>query len=268
MKRLFTWLISLFAFCSILLVPIQADNTEYVIDEWGVLSEQEMSQLNALAASYSQAHDTGLYIRVYDDYYLHGYSTIEAYAESIYLNEMLDDDCLLLLITMHDRSFDLFASYDGKCHEAFGSYAREKMADILVDDYLTNGNFYGAFVKYLDLADEYLIMAENGTPMNHENDPSVKANRRGLASAITFTVPEIIALFACLGMRSRMKTTGISTEARDYIADGGIHLTRSQDIFLHRTQTRTHIPRNTGGGGGGHGHSSSGSFGSHTSGHF
>ena len=268
MKRLSIWLFSLFAFFGTLLLPLHADNQEYVIDQYGLISQSEVDSLNALAASYSREHDVGLYIRVYDDYFSHGYNTIESYAESIFINEQLDDDCLLLLITMADRSFDIFASYDGKCHEAFGTYAREKLADEVVP-YMSDGNFSGAFRKFLNVANEYLNFAENGTPVTPQNDPEIKARKRGMASAVTFSIPEIIALVACFGMRSRMKTTGIKTEAREYIAKDGLRLTANNDIFLHRTETRTHIHRdNNSGGGGGSYHSSSGSFGSHTSGHF
>lgn len=269
MKRLSIWLVSLFAFFGMLLLPAHADNQDYVVDQYGLLSQSDVSSLNALASSYSSEHDVGLYIRVYDDYYSAGYSTIEAYAESIYINEQLDSDCLLLLITMADRSFDIFASYDGKCHEAFGDYAREKLADKVVP-YMSDGDFAGAFRRFLNIADEYLELAEKGTPVTPDNDPDVKAGKRGLANAITFSIPEIIALVACFGMRGRMKSTGIRTEAREYIAKNGIQLSTSQDIFLHRTQTRTPIHRDNdhGGGGGGSFHSSSGSFGSHTSGHF
>ena len=268
MKRLLTCILGLFALFGLMLVPLNAENTEYVRDDYGLLSDSEVSRLNSLAASYSQAHDVGLYVRVYDDYT--GYNTIEAFSESVYINERLDDDCLLLVITMYDRSFDIFASYEGKCDYAFGQYAREKIADKIVDDYLSAGDFYGGFKKFLDTADEYLILAEQGKPViNGNTDPDLKSGRRSMATAITLSIPEIIALFACLGMRSKMKTTGIASEARQYIRKNGIHLTQQDDIFLYRSQTRTKIHRDSDRGGGGGGFSSSsGSFGSHTSGHF
>lgn len=265
MKKLITCIIGIFAFLGLMILPVRADNTQYVIDDYGLLSESEISQLNDLAQQYSRTHDVGIYIRVYDDYY--GYVSIESFAESIYIMEDLDDDCILLLITMRDRSFDIFASYGGKCEEAFGQYAREKVADKVVDR-LSEGAYYSGFKKYLDVADEYLKYQEKGTPVTATNDPEKKAARRGMASAITFSIPELIALVACFGMKGKMKTTGIKTEARRYIAKNGILLTNSDDIFLYRSETRTPIQRDHGGGGGSSFSSSSGSFGSHTSGHF
>ena len=97
-----------------------------------------------------------------------------------------------------------------------------------------------------------------------DSDPEAKDSRRGLAAAITFTVPEIIALFTCFGMKSKMKTTGIKQTATNYIPSGGIRLTKQLDQFTHRTETRIPINRDHSGGGGGGGttiHSSG--FGGH-----
>ena len=71
-------------------------------------------------------------------------------------------------------------------------------------------------------------------------------------------------------MKSRNKTTGIKTEASDYIEKDGIRLINRSDRFLYRTESRTviHHDDDRGGGGGSSFSSSSSSFGSHTSGHF
>ena len=58
---------------------------------------------------------------------------------------------------------------------------------------------------------------------------------------ILILLPLAIAFGICMFWRSKMKTAKIARQADNYIPAGGFNLTRSSDIFLYRTTTRTKI---------------------------
>jgi uncharacterized protein len=276
--RIFLLTISLFLFVPFTLV--KADSDEYVRDDYGLLSESEVEELNELAREVSEAHDVGVYVRVIGDY--DQSSTIEMYNEKIFFEEGLgyglNQEGVILLVAMGDRSYDLFAKYGGKTEEAFSDYAREEIASVVANNYLRNGEYYNAFESFINLADECLTMQEKGTPLSYENDPiaqereELEAQRRRESSktmktGITFGVPPIVSLLICLGLRSRNKTAHINYKAGSYIPQDGIKLRTRDDIFINRTETRQRIHRDNDSGGGGM-HSSHTSAGGHTSGHF
>ena len=75
----------------------------------------------------------------------------------------------------------------------------------------------------------------------------------------------VIALIACFIMRAGMKSVHKQTAAARYVADGGLKLTQSRDIYRYTSHKRRHIPQNTssssGGSSGGVSHTSSGGHG-------
>ena len=261
---------------------VLAANTEYVRDEYGVLSNSELQELNDLAARVSDAHHTGVYIRVMNS--MENHFSMEEYAGSLYAAEDMgwgdSDDGIMLVLTMDDRSFDIFVRHGGLAEQAFTQYAREEMASTVVYDYLRYDKYADGFNSFISIADADLSYAEAGTPISEDFDPARDAREqaeqeeraaatKAAKAGATVGIPPLTALLACLAMKSRNKTTGIKKEASEYIAKNGIRLTNRHDRFLYRTESRTRINRdNDRGGGGGSFSSSSSSFGSHTSGHF
>ena len=282
MKRILKLFAVIFALLLMTAPAVKAVNPIYVIDEYGVITESEKNELTELAERVSEAHNAGVYIRVMND--MDSYSTIEEYAESLWINEFMGmenaDDGILLVLDMDTRSFDFFVRNGGLAEQAFGTYAREKMADSVVNGYLKKGDYYGAFRNYIAIADQYLAYAEAGTPISYDFDPerdeqeaAEQAQReqtqRTAKTGATVAIPPIVSLLACLGMKSKNKTTGLKKEASDYIVKNGVKLSKHRDHFLYRTESRTKINHDSNRGGGGSGFSSSSSsFGSHTSGHF
>ena len=282
MKRLLKIIAAVFVLLLCMRTSALAANTEYVRDDYGQLSASEIDELNQLAANVSDAHKAGVYVRVMPD--MGNYFSIEEYSEAVYKDEEMgygdSNDGILLILDMNTRSFDIFVPHGGKSAEAFGTYARERLADKVVNGYLRYNEFAEGFSEYIAVADQYYSYAEAGTPISQSFDPEREAEiekekkqreaaEKAAKTGITAGVPPIIALMACFVMKSRNKTTGIKKEAGDYIAHDGIRLINRHDRFLYRTQTRTIRHHEDRGGGGGSGfHSSSTSFGSHTSGHF
>ncbi len=262
-------------------IPAKAASTSYVEDNYGLLSQEEISQLNEMAAQVSEAHKVGVYIRIYNDF--SGFLDIESFAEDAYLREGLGygdtNDGIMLVLTMEDRSFDIFAT-KGTAETAFGQLAREEMADRIVYEYLRYDRYFDGFKNYIAIADEDLNYYDAGTPVSYDFDPYGDAIReqerkeseaatRTAKTAATAGIPFITSLLTVLGLKSRNKTAGIKHEADDYIPKNGIRLYTSSDIYLYKTESRTKIHHDEGRSGGGGGfHSSSSGGGGHTSGHF
>lgn len=281
MKKLLSlFLVSAVSFF-LFLLPAKAASTTYVEDTYGVLSSDEISQLNSLAQQVSDTHHVGVYVRVFPNY--ESYYNIESFSEAVYAREGMGygdtEDGIMLILTMEDRSFDILARA-GIAEEVFSSYVREQMADRIVYDYLKYDQYFEGFKNYIAIADEDLSYYEAGTPVSPEFDPyreelerkEKEAHEnavRTTKAAATAGVPFITSLLTVLGFKSRNKTAGIKHEADDYIPKNGIRLYTSSDIFLYKSESRTKIHHDSDrGSSGGSWSSSSSSFGGHTSGHF
>ena len=83
MKKLLRIILPMFLFLCFLL-PVFALG-EYVRDEHGVLTQEEVQLLNEKAARISQEQNCGIYIRVMNN--KEGYEYIEDYSEYLYIKE-------------------------------------------------------------------------------------------------------------------------------------------------------------------------------------
>jgi len=256
-------------------LPVYADNDTYVRDDYGLLNQYQIEQLEQYAKTVSEQHNCGVYIRVIGDTW-----NIESEAENIYANENLgmgtEKNGILMLIAMGDRSIDLMA-YGSTANKVFTDYAKDTMREDEIVPYLRYDEWYEGFNAYIQQADYMLTFYESsGTAFDVDTDPAAIAEQEAAEQAartaktgITFGAPILTALLTCLGLKSRNKTTGEAHEASTYIPHGGIQMLRQQDVFLYRTEARAPLPSNEGRShhGGGGTSINSGGF-SHSSGHF
>lgn len=271
MKRLVTLICILFISLFCFITPIEAVG-EYVRDDYGVLSEQELAQLNEKARMIADEYDCGVYIRVVKN--KENYTYIEDYAEYVYNRENLgvgpDRDGVLFIIDMDERYYDITAHGD-TANRAFTDFAKSVMEDEVVP-VMGSGNFYKAFDSFLNYADYDLEREAAGSPVDINNVHSpeeLRTRRRRIAIGATTAVSPLTSLLICLGLRSKHKTKGRKYEAHHYIPKNGIRLNIMNDQFLYRSEQRTPIvrPSSSGGGGGGGTTINSGGF-SHSSGKF
>lgn len=268
MKKIKWFVVFLLAVCMFL--PVHADNTEYVKDTAGKLTSAQVQELNAKAAEISQKYNVGVYIRIEADD--GGYSSVGKYSEALYSQEQLgygtgsSRECVLLLITMADRHYDIMAHGD-TCNAAFTDYGKELLVDNILP-YLKSNDYNGAFTTFVSKCGTYLSEEAAGTPIDVAGaDPQAHAKlMSNIRYGVTFIGAPLIGLIVCLIIKARNKTAGIKYEAAAYVPKGGVQLTGMQDIFLYRTETVTHISRDSHGGGGGTS-INSGGF-SHSSGSF
>lgn len=253
---------------SCLICPAFATQAQlyYVTDEAGLFTEEEREILEDRAESISEQYSFGIYIVVLPDYQDYTYAhSIESFAVSFYdeydLGWGSDDAGTMLMLSMEERDYDLdfngsYASF------AFTEAGRDKLLDRVLR-YFRKDDFYGGFTEYLDVCEEYLLAAQQGSPVGEGETSSYGYDGEMSNSEFSIIAAAVVGAIAalvtgicmCIPMRSARE----KRDADQYVAHGGLSLRRRSDMFLHRSVSRR--PRNTDssrgphGGGGSHGHS-------------
>jgi len=179
-----------------------------------------------------------------------------------------DRSCVLLLLSVEGRDFDLATWGFGDI--AFTEHGKDIILDKHILPLLKVDDFYGAFVAFLDKTEEFLFLADYGTPFDTYTDPdyvSKEALTNFIARlGIVIVLPLLLAAHICDYWEKKMRTAQIARTAHNYIPANGFIVSGREDTFLHRSVSRTKIVRTSSGG------SSrsrrSGSGGSHRSGKF
>ena len=260
----------------------------YVLDNAGLLNESQRSTLEQKAAALSEQHGCSLYVITLEDHTQFNYDVYEA-AKGIFnyygLGYGEGHDGILLLISMKDRDYALIG------HGSKGETVCGYESSWLIEEDFLNGlrknDWDGAFADYLSACDRQLgklergeditagadiITGPDGLEYHSYNAPGTKT---GLPTpvklAIVIFVPLLVALIVCSSFKAQMKTAKEKTQAGDYIVPDSLQLQIRDDIFTHRTESRTRIESDSGqrggGGGGGSSFHSGGGF-SGRSGHF
>lgn len=272
------------AFLLLFLAPLRAKAADaYVIDEAGVLSNEELITLNNLAEEISQAQECGVYVIITKD--MHGYSERE-FARGIFMNYDLGYDRgdpdgasgVLLAISYGDSYFDSTAY--GAASGTFNTNKLDRLND-LAYDYLSNGDWYGCAEGFIRECDEMLTDSGYTYYAPQYTDPEIdhttvttspaQRRQRWLGSLpLAGLFSSAISAISVFTMKGRNKNTKIAKEADRYIIQNGVKLSVSNDRYTGTTRSVTRVHRDSGGGGGssggGHSYHSSG-FSSSSGGH-
>ena len=229
------------------IVPLFATNDEYVRDDYGVITEEEAQELDALARKYSEVDDVGIYIRVVPN--TGNANSLLEYAENLYYEEGLGDktdgNMILLIINMDKREYQYVAHGD-KSNAAFTDYGK-----VLLDDYvlvnLRNDNYYEAFNQFIIQCDRYLDEYEEGTPIDvptpSNSTITPEEASKGFRTGVTFGLPPIAALITCLRLKARNTNVRRATDADDFIPMNGININVQQDNYIRTSRIVTHNPK-------------------------
>lgn len=256
MKRLLTVFVTLAAFLFLNVLTIHA-GPPHVVDYYGLLSESEISELEAYAEEISETYGVDLYIRIV--YGKEGYSSMQDFNEYLYMKEDMgygpDRNGYLLTIDMEERYY-LTTAYGSKAHTAFTDYGKDQV-ESGVEYELRNGDFYRAAERFLSDSEYMLEMAANGEPVDVPGISEVELARRKEEAKRTYRTmtligSPIVSLLICLGLRGRNRTKGIARTAASYIPKDGLRVFGRDDVFLYRNRTVTPIQRSSGSSGGGH----------------
>ncbi len=234
----------------------------YVTDEAGLFTEEELADLESRAETISEQYNFGVYIITLPDYRDYTTSTsIETCAIELYDDNDLgwgsDRAGTMLLLSMEERDFNLDFN-SSRADHVFTEAGRDAMETRFIR-YFRDDDFYGGFKEYLATCEEYLRAAQEGHPVG-EGDVQYAQEDEGLSPALALIPGGLAALLVGILTSAPMRSAKEQRDANQYVR-GKLDLRRRSDMFLHRTVTRS--PRNTessGSSGGAHSHSySSGS---------
>lgn len=263
-KRVLTLFLALLAALT-LTVPVWAETQPgdaFVYDMAGILSAEDDAYLENLAEQISWQHSCAVFIITVNDYTEYADNIHDATA-AIFNGEYGGEpmgigdnrEGIVLLLSMYDRTYDLFVRDGGTAEYAVSEYGRHQMTEVFLDNF-ADDDWRGGFEDYLLACDEYLTRAEQGDPVKK---PLTTPLLIGIAVGIG------VALVICLSLKGMMKSVRRSARADVYVTADGLDLTEQFDRYTHTTETRRKIERDNDSGGssdhsGGGGSSTSGSF--------
>ena len=166
MKRLTV----LLAVLLIVFLPVTyAAEPDRVMDMAGLLTSSEEEELRGQIADIAREYQFDAVIVTADS--LNG-KTAEEYADDYFdyngYGYGEDYDGVLLLISMEYRDWAI--STCGRGQEVFTDYGLDRIRDAIVP-YLSQGQYYSAFERFLDMTQDYLYEAEVNTPYDTNNRP-------------------------------------------------------------------------------------------------
>lgn len=214
--------------------PTDAD-MNYIFDLSDQLSYEEWAELEARASDISQRHGCGVYAAFVDDFTEYGggndvYKTTYQLYHASELGMGADRDGIIILLSMDDRDYAMFV-YGDHAEYAFDRYGQKELEDAFLG-YFGDNDWYGGVSHYLDTCDEYLTRAEEGKPVRKNTLPIY---------IIVVAASCAIAGGICLMLKWQMKTVHKKAEANEYVAAGGLNLTKQYDRYTHTTETRSKI---------------------------
>lgn len=267
MKRIFVFLLVI----ALAALPVSAAG-EHVYDEYGLMDAEQGAQLERFAAEVSEAHGFDVVIHTVPDFRDYGFSDVYDYAVQFYEAGNFRDNGSMLVLSMAERDYCvIFSGSVGA--EAFTETGRDDLERAFLG-FFRGGDYPTGFWSYIDSCDKYLTAYEQGSPIGSGTDHSQEGyipyydTVQEKPSPALALIPGIIAaIITGVCMAIPMRSAKEKHDASDY--SSRLNLTRRQDMFLHRTVTRTPKPQNnSSSGGGGSFHHSSGSSMSGRSGKF
>lgn len=231
----------------LLLTPVfsvsAAGDMPRLVDGSDLLSDREENALLDKLDGISEKHQLDLVIVTVNS--LEGLSAME-YADNFYdyngYGFGSGRDGILLLISMQEREW--YMSTSGYGITAFTDAGLDYISDQFLE-HLSGGDYMEAFSTFTELCDKFITQARTGKPYDVGNLPK-EPFQVVLSLLISISVGLIIALIATGIMRSSLKSVRPQSAANNYVRNGGLQLTRSNDLFLYRNIVRRERPRDTG----------------------
>ena len=218
-----------------LILPAQASEYAFVDDSADLLTMEQEWQLEEAAQEISQRYGCGVHIVTLCDYSAYG-SDVRNAAEKYYTNHNCgvggDADGVLLMLSMAERDYALIAHGDIG-NSAFTDYGKDLLSEEFLDNFRYD-DWYGGFLDYLAVSDEYLYTASAGAPVDVE-----RGSGMGLTLVMILLIPAAIAGISCACLAASMKTAKTKTHADDY--KKSLRLTNRQDRFITRTVVRQKV---------------------------
>lgn len=224
----------------------------WVQDDAFLLTVEEEERLEKDCERISKGHNAGVYIVTTEDF---GSGDIKDWQRRIFEEYELGADCggngIMLAVSMAERDWGIVSF--GSAQDAFTTYGRERMGEIILDD-LSDGEFYHAFTTYVSLADDYFTEAEKGKPYT-EDHKFGEGWRIPAIIVVSFVLSLAVSFAIVLYWKKSMNTRVTQSGAMAYLKEGSFRLYQEEDKFLYHRVSRTARPKESSSSRGGGMHS-------------
>lgn len=218
-----------------------AADRQRLVDEADLLSDSEEKELLYQLNEISERQQLDIVVVTVNSL---GELSPAEYADNFYDNHDYgfgeEKDGILFLISMEER--DWYISTTGYGITALTDAGRDYMSENFLPN-LSAGNYAAAFTTFANLCDDFITQAKMGKPYDVSNFPR-EPFKFARNFAIAFGIGFIISLIATSIMKSKLKTIRPQSAADIYVKQGGVHLTRKNDLFLYRHVDRKKKPEN------------------------
>lgn len=243
LKQISLFILCIFIFAGCFSIPrIQAAESVKVVDLELHLTNNQNISLTEKIDKVSEEIGVDIVIVTVTDF---DDKSAEAYADDYMDYNGYSLDCVLLLVSKGEGEY--YISTHGYAKKAFTGAAIEN-TERTIEPLLKQDDFYDAYIKFVDLSEDYVQRARGGDPFDSDDLPkepfSILKN-----VVIALVIGFIIAIVVVLTFKSQLKTVHSKYTANDYEKDGSMKVTRSHDFFLYRTIVRVPRPKDNGSGG-------------------
>ncbi|MCR5652991.1 MAG: TPM domain-containing protein [Ruminococcus sp.] len=225
-----------------LLMPVVSADSKYIIDSASLLNDSETAEVDDALAGVSGKYGIDVMVFTLSDYqqffeenYNENFSTIDDAAEFVCKDLLQNPDNVILMISMSGRDWCIASNEKG--HDAFTAYGREYIGDAINDD-LHDGDYKKAFIKFANLADDFIAEYEKGTPYD-TNHKKMTMTDYLFRFGIPLGAGLIISLIVVIAIRSKYKPVRLKAEANDYLIQGSLQVHQAYDRFIYTSVSRT-----------------------------
>lgn len=154
-------------------------------------------------------------------------------------------DGIILLVSINGDDRFYWFSTRGYGMLAFSDDVTENMSEEIIP-YLSDGDYYSAFLCYADMAEDQLEYARAN--INSDGTRIKKSAFDITRLLIAFVAGVVISFIATGIMRGQLKTVRKQAGASNYVRNGSMKISVSRDTFLYSHVDRTAIPKDNNNG--------------------
>jgi len=233
-------------FIFFLSVPVFSQ--ERVVDNAGLLSQNEIQRLTSLISSIASEHNFDLVIVLENS--ING-ADPSAYADDFFDNKGFGygsgRDGAILLQVIDTR--DIVVSTSGRGIALFGSRAENKIFNDAIQ-YLSAENYFAAYNSFLTNWNQILVNADE-SGVNNEPGVNVVQKYHVVFLVAAWLIAFLIGLICVSSMKSKMNNVFAKTQAAGYIVQDSLKFNVKNDQFLYSTVAKVPRASSSSSGGGG-----------------
>lgn len=228
-----------------MLLPVTASAQRTMFyDTAELVSPSEYSKVNEVLSDVSSDHNVDVLVHTTDSL---GNLDIAAYADQWYEINADNTDGLVLVVCTSPRKYYIMTT--GSCIYSFTDAGLDFIEAQIVPK-MSKDDYAGAFLKFADLCDDYLVQAEKGRPYDSNRMPKepfdfVVSLLISVGVGLAAGTIGIFMLFA------NLKSVKQQHGAADYQKPNSFHLDTHRDIYLYRKVERREKEQETNRSGGG-----------------